>query len=319
MRKAYFSTVLVVAAFFTMPAKAAFPERNITILCGFAAGGTCDLVARLIARIAAVEFKQSVIVENRTGATGVVAATAVARSQPDGHTVLLCAQGPNVMLPELPGAKIPIDMKKEIVPVANMALANFIMVVPASKPWKSVSEFVAAAKTENMTFGSAGIGTLQHLAGEVLNFEAGLKLTHVPYRGATPAATDVIAGRIDTLITNLGDVSALIAGGQLRPLAFTDTIGSPILPDVPRMSQFYPNFVLGGWFGICGPAGMPAEAIERWHAALKRTAEDPEVKEVFERNGLMIKVENAADFQARFASDRRVLGDFIQKTKLQVE
>ncbi len=148
-----YKTLLSAAAVFallTSQAHAAFPDKDIRIICGFAAGGTCDLVARLIAKAAGSEFKQNVIVENRTGAAGTIAMSAVARAEPDGHTVLLCSQGQFAILPELPGAKVPAEAK-DLVPVANMALANFVMVVPITRPWRSVADVAAAAKTEKLS------------------------------------------------------------------------------------------------------------------------------------------------------------------------
>jgi tripartite-type tricarboxylate transporter receptor subunit TctC len=141
----------------------------------------------------------------------------------------------------------------------------------------------------------------------------------VPYRGAAPAAVDVVAGRIDTLITNLADVLGQIEGGQLRLLAFTDGLGSAKYPDVPRVAATYPDFVIGGWFGICGPAGIPPDAAARWHAALQRAASDPEIRKTLESNGLVITVEDAKAFQDRIVNDRKVLGRIIREGNIKAE
>ncbi|BAT57784.1 tripartite tricarboxylate transporter family receptor [Variibacter gotjawalensis] len=316
MRKSVIVATISLVALLSTQARAAFPDKDIRIICGFAAGGTCDLVARLIAKAVAPEFKQNVIVENRTGAGGTIAMASVARSEADGHTVLLCSQGQFAILPELPGMKLPVDPAKDLVPVANMTLANFVMVVPASRSWKTVADFVAAAKTGKLSYASAGNGTLQHIAGEAFRLAAGVEMTHVPYRGASPAGVDLIAGRVDTLITNLADVVGQIEGGQMRLLAFTDPYGSPKFPDAPKMSQTFADFAMGGWFGICGPSGMPADAIARWHSALKRAGDDPAIRKILDENGLVLTVEDAKAFGGRMAKDRETLGRVIRDASI---
>ena len=206
---------------------------------GFAAGGTGDLIARTVAEMASPRLGQTVVVENRAGANGMIAAEAAARAAPDGLTMLLCPTGNMTILPELPGARLPLDVRAELAPVANVALSTYGMVVGAAAPWRSAAEFIAAARARPgaLSFASVGTGSAQHLAGERLRRAAGIELLHVAYRGASLAAVDLIARRADAMITNLGDVARQVKGGELRLLALGDPAGHPLFPDAPKLGD----------------------------------------------------------------------------------
>lgn len=300
---------------------AAFPDRDIKIICGFAPGGTCDQMARLIAEATTRELGQNVVVENRTGAAGTIAMEAVARSAPDGHTMLLCAQGQMSMLPVLPGARVPIDPTRDLVPAVNAVLANYVMVVPASRPWQTVQDFVdhARANPGKLNYASTGAGTLQHLGGEAMRLAAQIDIVHVPYRGGAPAALDLIAGRVDVLFTNLADVIGHIRGGTVRLLAFTDSMGSPAYPQVPRMETIYPGFVVGGWFGLCAPAGTPAAAMQRWHQAMQRTMDNPQRRAQLAEAGLVLTIEGPDAFRTRVQQDIERLGATIRQAGIRAD
>jgi tripartite-type tricarboxylate transporter receptor subunit TctC len=222
----------------------AFPDHPPRIIGGFAPGGTSDIVARLVAEAIAPTFGQRPVVENRTGANGAIAAEAVARATPDGNTVLQCATGLLTISPQLLGAHLPIDPRRELVPIVNVAHSTQAMVVATASPYRDVAAFLAAARQRpgRLTYASAGIGTTQHLAGERLRRLAGIDMLHVAYRGAAPAARDVIAGRADLLITNLGDVVRQIQGGELRLLALGLNGAEAILPHPPpKQRRVQPN------------------------------------------------------------------------------
>ena len=302
-------------------AAAAFPERDIRIICGFAPGGACDIVARLIADATTQRLGQRIVVENRTGAAGTIAMEVVARAQPDGHTMLLCAQGQMAMLPVLPGAQVPIDPVRDLVPSANMVLANYVMVSPVDRPFRTVQELVAHARQNpgRLNYASTGAGTLQHLGGEAIKLAAGIDMVHVPYRGGAPAAMDVVAGRIDLLATNLADVISYVRNDQVRLLAFTDAVGSPAFPEVPRMNEIYPNFVVGGWFGLCAPAGTPQVAMERWAQAMGEAATQPAVRDRLLGLGLIPTVEGPEAFQRRVREDIDRLGTIIRNAGIRAD
>nr|WP_282572080.1 tripartite tricarboxylate transporter substrate binding protein [Roseomonas acroporae] len=299
---------------------AAFPDRPPRILGGFAAGGTSDIVNRLTAEAVAPSFGVRPVVDIRTGANGFIAAAEAARSAPDGLTVVQCSTGLLTITPELPGAQLPIDPAQDLVPIANVAHSSQAMVVSSRSPYRSVGEFLAAARARpgTLTYASAGIGSVSHLSGARLARLGGLELVHVPYRGAAPGVLDVAAGRADTIITNLGDVVGQLGEG-LRLLAFADGIGSPRFPGVPQLGDSVPGYAVSGWFGLCGPRGLPAALAERWVAALRAGFADPALRQRLEENGLVLRLEDTATFARTIATDRRDWGEVIRAARIRVE
>ncbi len=256
------------------------PDRPARILVGFAAGGTGDLIARTVAEVAAPRLGQPVLVENRAGANGMIAAEAAARAAPDGLTMLMCPTGNMTILPELPGARLPLDVRAELAPVVNVALSTYGMVVGAGAPWRSAAEFIEAARARPgaLSFASVGTGSAQHLAGERLRRAAGIELLHVAYRGASLAAVDLIALRADAMITNLGDVARQVKGGELRLLALGDAAGHPLFPDAPKLSDALPGFEVTSWLGICAPRGLAPEIVAAWSRAVLDGLAEPDIE-----------------------------------------
>ena len=302
-------------------AASAWPERPPRILGGFAPGGTSDIVARLMAEAVAPAFGQRPVVENRTGANGGIAAEAVARAEPDGYTVLQCATGLLTITPQLPGAHLPIDPRRELVPIANVAHSTQAMVVAANSPYRDTASFLAAAKAQpgQLTYASAGIGSVSHLSGARLAGQAGLQLTHVPYRGAALGVLDVLAGRTDTIITNLGDVVSQIQGGQLRLLGFADGIGSPLFPQAGQVADAVPGYAVSGWFGLCGPRGMPAALVLRWAEALRQGMDTPAMRQRLLEQGLTPRLEMPEAFANTIEQDFRQWGAVIRAAGIRVE
>ncbi|NOG69016.1 tripartite tricarboxylate transporter substrate binding protein [Roseicella sp. DB1501] len=319
--KAWIGVVLLGAMMLAGPAAAQPADRPLRILAGYAAGGTSDIVARVVAEGVAAKLDQRPVVENRTGANGFIAAEAVVRGPADGSVVLQCPMGNMTISPEIPGMHIPIDVARDLVPVANVARSSYAVVVGARSPYRSLDEFLAAARARPgaLTYGSAGIGTAQHLSGERLKRMTQIDLLHVPYRGAAPAALEVIAGRTDLLITNLGDVIRQIQGGELRLLALADAEGWPEFPDAPRLPQLVPGLEVAGWFGICGPRGMPAKAISGWADAIRAALEDPMVRKRLLDSGLTPHFEDAGTFAHTIARDRQAWGEVIRAANVRAE
>jgi tripartite-type tricarboxylate transporter receptor subunit TctC len=319
VRRTFVAAVLLLAA--VGPAGAEFPDRPLRILGGFAAGGTSDLVARIVAEAVSPLLGQRVVVENRTGASGMIAAEAMVRGAPqDGYTVYQCASLITV-LPELPGMRLPIDPTTELLPIANVAHSSQAMAVKADAPWRTVADFVAAARARPgaLTYASSGIGALSHLSGARLEQLAGIRMVHVPYRGAALGVVDVIGGRADTIITNLGDVVAQVRGGEMRLLGFADGMGSPLFPEVPQIGATVPGYAISGWFGICGPRGMPAEAVERWQRAIGAALQDAAWRRRLEENGLIPRFEDPAAFARTMQADRAVWRETIRAANIRVE
>lgn len=293
-------------------------DRQPRILSGFAPGGTSDLTARFIAEGIGTALGQRPVVENRTGANGFIAAEAVARGPVDGSVVLQCAMGGMTISPELPGAVLPIDPGTDLVPIANMALSTYGVVASARGPFRVLGEVVAAARARpgTISYASAGVGSAQHLTGARLEAMAGIEMVHVPYRGAAPAALDVIAGRADLLITNLGDVIRQIQGGELRLLALGDAQGVPEFASAPRLADTVPGLEVVGWFGLCGPKNMNPQMVRSWAAATERALQDPTLQRRLLENGLTPTFEGPEAFAARITRERAMWGETIRRANI---
>jgi tripartite-type tricarboxylate transporter receptor subunit TctC len=316
MRKLLLATLLCLP----LTAQAWEPDRPVRVLVGFPAGGTGDLTARLIAEMAGARFGQNAVVENRTGANGAIAAEAVARSGTDGLTVLQCPMGTMTIAPNLPGQRLPVDVVTELVPVANLALSTYGLVVATGHRFQSVADLLAEARAKpgSLTFASAGIGSAQHLAGELLKRMARVEIVHVPYRGGAPAIIDMIGGRVDFFITNLGDVAGQLRDGALRLLAVADDTGHPNFP-APRISASVPGFSIAGWFAACAPRSMPREAITAWAEAIRAGLDRPEWRKRLLDNGLTPNFEPPEALAARMETNRSQFRELIQGAGITAE
>lgn len=298
-----------------------FPERTPRILGGFAAGGTSDIVNRILAESAASTLGMRPVVEVKSGANGFIAAAEAVRSPADGHTIVQCSTGLLTISPELPGANMAIDPNRDLIPIANFAHSTQIMVVAANSPYRTVADFLAAARARpgTLTYASAGIGAVSHLSGARLERMAGVQLVHVPYRGAALGVLDVMAGRADTIITNLGDAAAQIRAGEMRLLAFADGIGSPAYPGIPQISEAVSGYAVSGWFGFCAPRGTPEAIVGRWAEAIRIATQDATTQRRLLESGLVPRYEAPVAFTATIAADRAIWRDVIRGAGIRVE
>ncbi|MCB4821674.1 Bug family tripartite tricarboxylate transporter substrate binding protein [Roseicella aerolata] len=310
---------LVLGVALAMPAMA--QERTIRLVSGYAAGGASDLVARLTAEAVGPLLGARVVVENRTGANGTIGAAEVARSAPDGNTLYQCPMSPLAIAPQLLGASLPVDPGEALAPIANLALSSYGFVVAAKGPYASVQDVLAAARARpgQVSFGSAGVGSAQHLSGELLKQKTGLQMVHIAYRGATPAVVDILGGRTDFMITNLADVARQVQDGALRLLALGDSGRSPVFPEARPLAEIVPGFDVTGWFGICGPRGMPAEVAGRLEAALRQAMAGDALPKRLAENGLTPLFEDAAALARRIESDRQTWRGVIQAVGVRAE
>ncbi|MWL87664.1 tripartite tricarboxylate transporter substrate binding protein [Cupriavidus sp. SW-Y-13] len=241
-----------------------YPNRPIMLVVSASAGGTTDLAARLISEPLSKALGQSVVVDNKPGGNGSIAAQAVQRAKPDGYTVLVQYSGFHVITPLL--TKMPWDPVKDFAPVANLLSAPQVLVVRPNLPVKSLKELVAYAKANpnKLNYASSGNGSLQHVSTELLNQMAGIQITHVPYKGTGPALTDLLGGNVDMTMTTPPPLMGHIAAGKLRPLVVTSKTRIASLKDVPSAPEAgYPDLDVSSWFAMYAPAGTPKPVIDR--------------------------------------------------------
>jgi tripartite-type tricarboxylate transporter receptor subunit TctC len=255
-----------------------YPSRPVRIIVGFAAGGPADIVARLIAQWLSGRLGQPFVVENRTGAATNIAAEAVVRSPPDGYTLLFVtsANAVNTTLYE----KLSFNFSRDIVPVASLIRAPSVLEVNPSVPAKTVPEFIAYAKANpgKLTMASSGIGTASHLFGELFKFMTGVNLVHVPYRGAAPAVTDLLAAQVEVFFDPIPNSIGYIKAGKVCPLAVTSATRSEALPDVPTVSEFVPGYEASFWWGVGAPKATPAEIVDKLNKEVNAALDDPKTK-----------------------------------------
>jgi tripartite-type tricarboxylate transporter receptor subunit TctC len=298
-----------------------FPSKDIRFLCGFAPGGTCDLLSRILAEHLSPVFGQRVVVENRTGASGNIAADAVAKSPPDGHTVLLATMALYTVMPQIPGMRLPFDVDRDLTPISNVANIYNVLVVSPQRPIHSVQQLIdlARANPGKLTYASAGNGGSQHLAAEYFKRLAGVDLLHVPYRGGAPAIVDIAAGRTDMMFGNLPEFLGQIRDGGLRAVAFGAPRPSPVMPELPMISTTVLGFTVRNWFGVAGPGGMPKPVLDRWLTALQQVNADPVFQRRLAENGMESLIGDSGSFRSTIQEDRRRWGEVIRAANIRAD
>lgn len=263
-----------------------YPSKPVRFIVPFAAGGSTDIVARVLSAKLTELFGQSVIVDNRPGGGTVIGTESVARSAPDGHT-LLVVPAPFTINPSLL-SKLPYDPLNDFTPITLINTTPLVVVVNPSVPARNIRELIALAKSKpgTLNFGSSGTGGSNHLAGELFNSMAGVKMVHVPYKGNAPALTDLVGGHVDLIFNGLTSAYPLIKSNKLRPLAVTSLQRSAVLPDMPTLDESgLRGFVAVAWNGLAGPAKLPAEAVERMAGAVRKVLANPEMRERLKSEG----------------------------------
>src|SRR5688572_29767243 len=260
LRRHLLAAPLLLAA---MPAFADWvPKQPIKILVGYAPGGTADITARVAADALQKKHGLTVVVDNKTGAGGFIALKAVAQAPADGYTVGIGIMGQLAVGPVVPGSQIPLDLDKELVPIANLVGVPMALIVRMEAPFKTIPELVAYAKANpgKVSYASTGLGSTNQLAAEFLAAESGgLKLIHVPYRGGAPAIADVAAGNVDLFFGNVSELIGMARGGKVRVLALASTRPSALAPELPLLTKDIPALDINNWFGLMGPAALPAD------------------------------------------------------------
>ena len=262
-----------------------FPNRAVKILVPQTPGGASDALARIVAQKLSEKWGQPVVVENRAGAGGNVGMEVVANSPADGYTLLMSYVGTHAINGSL-YKKLPFDPEKDFAPVATLATLPFVVVTKAGSPIKTIPELVAAAKTRELTYGSAGNGSVNHLLGEMFNSAAGVKLVHVPYRGAAPAMQDLMGGQIDLVFTSLPSVSGAIKQGTLHPIAVTSAKRASSFNTIPTIAESgFKDFDVNPWFGLFAPAKVPAQVVRKINADVNEILKSKDVVDKFAAQG----------------------------------
>jgi tripartite-type tricarboxylate transporter receptor subunit TctC len=317
--RVFAATVVTVAACGVMPATAQerWPAKPVRLVVPFAPGGSTDVVARMIGQKLSVLWGQPVIVENRAGAGGNLGADMVAKSQADGYTLLM-ASGSITINPHI-YKRMPFDTKKDLAPITNVASGPMLLVVPDRSPVKSVKELIALAKETPgaLNFGSAGVGSQVHLAGENFADAARIEVKHVPYRGEAVAYNDLIAGQIQMMVGNFAAASALLGPGRLRALAVTGKKRSEQLPDVPTVAESgLPGFENTGWFGFLAPAGTPPEILSKIQLDTAKVLAESDTKARLFVQGMTPVGNTAAEFSKAMDAESKLWATVVKNRNI---
>jgi len=304
-------------------AQAGYPDHPIRIIVGYAAGGGVDIVARLLGEPLRAELGQTVIVENRTGASAMIASNTVAKAAPDGYTLLAAASGEIAINQYLFKDKMTYDASRELTPLALVGIVPCVVVVAEATPVHNPKELIAYAKDNpgKLTFSSSGVGNPQQLAGELMNSMAGTNVLHVPYRGSAPAVTDVATGAVTMSFSSLAAALPLINGGKLRAVAVTSRERMPQLPDVPPLSEGsagLAGYELLNWFGLFITAGTPPEIVNRLNGIINKALKDPAIADKLMVQGIVPKPISPAEYKTFVDSETAKFGRIVQAANIKV-
>lgn len=307
-------TALCAAPFGAVAYAQDYPSRPIHLVLGFAAGGTTDFMARLLADKLGEQLGQPVVVENRTGANGALGAEYVARSEPDGYTLYFTTAGVATVYPHLKPA--PYDPLHDFAPVSMAASNATMLVTNATMPIASARDLAALARQKpgKITVAITGLGSVSHLGAELFQSDAGIKLVEVPYRGAALAMTDLLGGQLDALFGDGPTVIAQIRAGKIKPIAATSHQRSEIFPDVPTfLEQGFADTVADQWAGVLAPAGTPAAIVTKLNAGIAAVMSEPDVRARLADNGVVPNVDSPQDFATYLADENarwaRIIGE----------
>jgi len=312
--------ILTILSFAPLPAQAAFPDRAIRIIVPFAPGGGVDIMARLVADFMSRDLGEPVIVENKPGAGTIMGTAAAASSTPDGYTLLM-ASSPYALIPSIK-ANLPYDPFKAFAPVALVARSFDIVVVNPKLPFNSVQDVITYAKANpgKLNFGSPGIGTSPHLAGELFKSLAHVDMTHVPYKGSAPAITDLLSGQIQLMFSTVPSVASYVRGGQLRALAVTTAQRSAAYADLPTVAEAgVPDYLVEGWYGLFAPAGTPQDILNLLNASVAKAIRSGVFKTIETNEGLSFAPGTPEDFSRYWLGEAARWRNVVKDAHIQAQ
>ncbi len=305
----------------TAPAQDAFPSRPITVVVPFPPGGSADPLMRLIGQKMSASIKQSIVIDNKGGGGGNIAAKAVKQAAPDGYTLFMANMSTHAVNPSL-YADLGFDPIKDFQPITLLLSFPSILVVPAASPATTMAELATLAKTKpgGLSYASQGVGSGGHLLGEMLRTKVGVPMVHVPYRGAAPAVQDLIGGRVDFLFASYLSAGPSVEAGSLRILALTSQKRSATLPNVPTMAEAgFPGIELDVWYGIMAPAGTPAPIVKFLHDEFVKAARSAEVQKMVQPQAAEIVTSTPDEFSALISADIVRLGKVVRDAGAKAE
>jgi tripartite-type tricarboxylate transporter receptor subunit TctC len=281
-----------------------FPNRQIRLIVPFPAGGPNDIIARLVGQRMSELFKQTIIIDNRSGQAGVLGTDVVAKAAPDGYTIGIVSASSLVINPTM--EKIAYDPKKDLAPVTLVTTVPEMLVVASNVPANNMAELVALAKAQpgKLNFASAGVGGLPHLAGELLKLTAKIDIVHVPYRGAAPAINDLLGQQVQMVFLDLPVILPQIQAGKLKPIALGARQRAPTAPDVPTTAEVgMPDLLIENWYGMIAPAGTPEKIVAEINRVANEAMNDPQVKQKLADQGLTVAGDTPEQFRAFIDSE----------------
>lgn len=320
LRRTFAFACLAVAAAGSALAQA-FPSKPIRLIVPFPPGGGTDQLSRLVAQKLAESEKWTVVADNRAGAGGTLGIAEAVRAAPTGYDMVM-GQKDNLIVAPWLYKNVGFDSTKDLVPVAHVAYTPVVIVARAESKFKTLKDVVAAAKAapDTVTYGSPGNGTTIHLAGELFNQAAGIKLRHIPYKGSNPAMMDVLAGNVDLMVSSVPSALGQIKAGKLRALAVTSARRSSSLPDVPTVAESgYPGMDVSTWYGLFMPAGAPKDVVDQVHAAVNKLLATLDMKAAVQAQGAESQAMNQRQFADLVATDYRKWEGIVKASGAKIE
>ena len=320
LRRTFAFACLAVAAAGSALAQA-FPSKPIRLIVPFPPGGGTDQLSRLVAQKLAESEKWTVVADNRAGAGGTLGIAEAVRAAPTGYDMVM-GQKDNLIVAPWLYKNVGFDTTRDLVPVAHVAYTPVVIVARAESKFRTLADVVAAAKAapDTVTYGSPGNGTTIHLAGELFNQAAGIKLRHIPYKGSNPAMMDVLAGNVDLMVSSVPSALGQIKAGKLRALAVTSARRSSSLPDVPTVAESgYPGMDVSTWYGLFMPAGAPKDVVDQVHAAVNKLLATPEMKAAVQAQGAESQAMNQRQFAELVATDYRKWEGIVKASGAKIE